>query len=198
MKSRRSIRKFLPDAVPDADIESIIEAAAWAPSGSNQQNWEFIVVRSPEVKERLVEAVKQTIATMADNIVSARAKTEFTGYSAYYTFFADAPVVIAVVQKPYESLARRIIIRYNLAVAAVSTAAVQGPAAAIQNMLLMAQARGLGTCWMTGPLIAQSLLEKELGVASPDELIALVPVGRPAVTPVPPQRKKIQENMRWM
>lgn len=198
IKARRSVRKFLQDPVSDDDIAALIEAASWAPSGTNQQNWRFIVVRSPEVKERLAHAVRSAIETMSAGISSARARAEFSAYSAYYTFFADAPAVIAVVKKPYESLARRIMERYNLAPAAQSTADIQGPAAAVENMLLMAHARGLGACWMTGPLIAQAALEKELGIVPPDALMALVPAGKPAVMPGAPRRKSIDDIIVWM
>jgi len=41
-KKRRSIRKFRPDPVADGDIDKIIEAARWAPSGFNMQPWEYL------------------------------------------------------------------------------------------------------------------------------------------------------------
>lgn len=198
MRTRRSIRKFLADPVADCDITAMIEAASWAPSGTNQQNWHFIVARSAPVKKRLVQAVRQTIETMKEGIVSARARTEFSSYSAYYTFFADAPVVVAVVKQPYESLARRIMKRYHLAQSEISTADIQGASAAVENMLLMAHARGLGACWMTGPLIARPALENVLGIQSPDELMALVPVGKPAVMPSAPVRKNVHEIIQWI
>lgn len=198
MRTRRSIRKFLPDAVADEDIAAVVEAASWAPSGTNQQNWDFIAVRCAAERERLARAVTDTVQSLLARIPSARARAEFERYSAYYTFFAAAPVVIAVVQKPYDSLARRIMERFDLPSAAQSTASVQGPAAAVQNLLLMAHARGLGACWMTGPLIARPALEAVLGVTAPDELMALVPLGKPAVSPPAPRRKDVQQILRWL
>jgi len=44
VKSRRAIRKFKPDPIPDETIEKILDVARWAPSGGNAQPWEFIVV----------------------------------------------------------------------------------------------------------------------------------------------------------
>lgn len=198
MRTRRSIRKFLPDAVADEDITAVIEAASWAPSGTNQQNWAFIAVRSVEVKEQLARAVTDTVQSLLAHIPSARARAEFERYSAYYTFFAAAPVVIAVVQKPYDSLARRIMERFALPSSAQTTASVQGPAAAVQNLLLMAHARGLGACWMTGPLIARPALETALGVTAPDELMALIPLGKPAVSPPAPSRNDVQQIVTWL
>jgi nitroreductase len=48
VKARRSMRSFKPDQVSDEDIDKILEAARWAPSGMNFQPWEFIVVKDRE------------------------------------------------------------------------------------------------------------------------------------------------------
>ncbi|MBC7286424.1 nitroreductase [Hoeflea sp.] len=54
--SRRSIRRFLPDAVPEAVVRDILERAARAPSGSNIQPWKVRVVTGA-ARQRLVDAV---------------------------------------------------------------------------------------------------------------------------------------------
>ena len=56
LRTRRSIRRWKPDPIPDEYIEKMIEAARWAPSGANGQPWEFIIVRDAHVKRRLVAA----------------------------------------------------------------------------------------------------------------------------------------------
>ena len=53
IKSRRSIRQFKNDRVSDEALNILLEAARWAPSWANTQCWEFVVVRNPEIKERL-------------------------------------------------------------------------------------------------------------------------------------------------
>lgn len=58
VKKRRSIRRFKPDPVPDEYIDRIIEVARWAPSGFNMQPWEFVVVRKPELRNKIVQYVK--------------------------------------------------------------------------------------------------------------------------------------------
>jgi nitroreductase len=45
VQKRRSTRRFKPDPIPDEYIDKIIEVARWAPSGFNQQPWDFVVVR---------------------------------------------------------------------------------------------------------------------------------------------------------
>src|SRR6059058_6146135 len=53
MRTQRAIRRLKPDPVDDAIVLRLIELALRAPTGSNAQNWEFIVVRDPAVKARL-------------------------------------------------------------------------------------------------------------------------------------------------
>jgi nitroreductase len=53
IKSRRSIRKFIKQDIPDELIRDIIDAGRWAPSGLNNQPWKFVIVRSQEMKAAL-------------------------------------------------------------------------------------------------------------------------------------------------
>jgi nitroreductase len=49
IRSRRSIREYLPEPVEDSIIEDILEAGHWAPSGLNNQPWRFVVVRDRKI-----------------------------------------------------------------------------------------------------------------------------------------------------
>jgi len=49
IKTRRSVRKFKPDPIPDDLIEKVLEAGRWAPSGLNNQAWRFAVVTDTSV-----------------------------------------------------------------------------------------------------------------------------------------------------
>jgi nitroreductase len=53
LKSRRSIRAFTDESVSDEDLQKVLEAARWAPSGANSQPWEFIVIRDQATKDRM-------------------------------------------------------------------------------------------------------------------------------------------------
>src|SRR3972149_2268438 len=59
-KRRRSIRRFLPDPLPEGAIEKILEVARWAMSGANGQPWEFIVVNDSELRKKIVEIHKDS------------------------------------------------------------------------------------------------------------------------------------------
>jgi nitroreductase len=56
IRERRSVRAFTAQDVSDEEAETLVEAACLAPSAGNLQPWEFVVVKDPGVKRRLVEA----------------------------------------------------------------------------------------------------------------------------------------------
>ena len=53
LTSRKSIRRYKPDPVPDEMIEKILEAARWAPTGENYQPWRCIVIRDQETSNKI-------------------------------------------------------------------------------------------------------------------------------------------------
>ncbi len=73
IRTRRTIRDFKADPVPDQTLHRILQAARWAPSSSNTQPWHFIVIRNPD-----------TIAELGRICTQG-------------TFIGQAPLVIAVV-----------------------------------------------------------------------------------------------------
>src|SRR4051794_10919824 len=67
MLTQRAVRRLLPDEVDDAIVLRCIELALKAPTGSNGQNWEFVVVKDRERKKRLAERYKQAWALYGRN-----------------------------------------------------------------------------------------------------------------------------------
>src|SRR5947208_16399007 len=52
IRSRRNVRSFTGDPIPDADLDQILEAGRRAPSSQNWQPWDFVVVtRRSELRE---------------------------------------------------------------------------------------------------------------------------------------------------
>ena len=60
IKSRRSVRKYTTDTVSDSDIETVLDAARWAPSWANTQCVRWIVVRDTDTKSRLIDTLTPT------------------------------------------------------------------------------------------------------------------------------------------
>jgi len=55
IRQRRSIRRFTPEPVSLAEMEAILDAGRWAPSGLNNQPWRFLVVRPGEPRQDELE-----------------------------------------------------------------------------------------------------------------------------------------------
>lgn len=78
IKGRRSVRAFRSEKnVSEETVQELIDAACWAPSAGNIQPWEFVIVRKPEIKRRLVEAAfKQSFLEDASVVIVVCADEE--------------------------------------------------------------------------------------------------------------------------
>lgn len=76
VRSRRSIRRFAPEAIPDAIVNSCLDLALEAPNSSNLQSWEFHWVRDPGRKKKLAQAcLGQAAARTAAELIVCVART---------------------------------------------------------------------------------------------------------------------------
>lgn len=198
LKQRRSVRKFSDRKVPDGLIKKIIQAALVAPCGGGQRNLEFIVIKNNALKIELKKKVQERIDYFVKKMNSPRAKREFSSYGTYFTFFDQAPVVIAIILKPYDSLTGRMLEKYEGNLSYLKNAGIETVSAAIENMLLAVASLGLGACWMTGPLIAKESLEVTLKISLPNELLALIPIGYAKVNLPQNKLEKIKDYVRFV
>ncbi len=172
---RRSIRKYKSRPVPKEVLKDIMDVAVWAPSGMNRQNWYFVVV-SGDLRDKVVEICYRGYLTYIGKKVEKVFSHKPHVVKETKSFFATlggAPVVIFAYAEPGpESIITD----------------VQNVSAVIQNILLLAYERGLGTCWMTGPLNMEEEFNRLLGVEG-KKLVALITLGYPDEKPrIPPRR----------
>jgi nitroreductase len=190
MKERMSIRKFRKEPVPRDQILRMVEAASWAPTAGNAQNFRFIAVQDKETIARMKGIVDEVVER-----ITGKAPAE--GKPSSHNLFAYAPVAVAVVATPYESVTDKTLRvkdpeRYK-GRRFQANPGLQGVSAAIAQFLLAAHALGYATCWMTGPLIAKPELESALLVNFPEELVAVIALGKSASTATKPPRKATEE-----
>jgi coenzyme F420-0:L-glutamate ligase/coenzyme F420-1:gamma-L-glutamate ligase len=176
--SRRSIRRYRPEPVPQGLIVRLLEAACWAPSAHNRQPWRFAVIAAAEVKERLARAMGARL----------RADLERDGLppevierdvARSYARITGAPVVILVAL----TLADMDVYPDPQRSQAEWTMAVQSVAMAVQNLLLAAHAEGLGACWMCAPLFCPDAVKAALDLPEDWQPQALITLGYPAEAP---------------
>lgn len=188
IKTRRSVRKFTCDPVAPDAVDAMLEAAIWAPSASNRQSWKFVAVSRRPLIEAMAGAVRAAVERLA-SFVEPDDEDKLSllkGYSSFFSFFDGAPLVIAVFFTPRPNFVNVLAGRQIRPEDNLEQASSAG--AAIQNILLTAHSMGYAACWMSGPLLAEDEIAKLLGQKGM-RLAALVPVGVPAETPLPPKRR---------
>lgn len=202
IKKRRSIRKFKSDKIPKEDVYDIIYAATLAPSAHNKQMWRFIAISNKDILREMKRAIMNEIEEVSNWPELKEAGVKVKGMKAYSTFFVKAPLVFAVLVKPYHSMIDEVLklegLKKGQAELLRSQVEIQSVAAAVENLLLAATEKGYGTCWMCGPLIAAPALKEILKIEDPWRLMALVPMGIPDQEPKPKIVKKIDEVLGFI
>jgi len=199
IRQRRSIRSFTDKPVPDDIIRELLEAARLAPSASNRQPWRFIVVTDPKERARLrqicwdqafIEQAPVVFVCCADLTAYAqpsrlKRSQEFMDYGVTETLsgrFADPEFRAALLKLPDPDLG-------IFVAAAVANAYI-----AIEHMVLTATTLGLGSCWV-GALGDEGEINAMFGLPKTTVVVAVLPVGYPAVTPPPRPRISLSEML---
>ena len=184
IKSRRSIRTFKKRMPEKELIMECLEAAAWAPSATNQQPWEFIVltgkalvkvnaVNQENFAERmqeidpfsgLPEECRERQQEIFQSTLDAAEKDGFDpkDFLEKNLRFCDAPAAVYFITHKRDDS------QYLLSTAA-----------AVENFLIAATARGLGTCWLSVVTVCQQDIKEHLKISAEKELIAGIAVGYP-------------------
>lgn len=189
IKSRRSTRRYASKPVESEKIHAVLEAGCYAPSGGNNQSWNFVVLKDPQVLAELAERVQQAFRGMTydETTYASLANSIRLSQRGNYVFHYGAPVLIVVTNKK----------GYGNAMA--------DSACALENMMLMANALDLGSCWINqlhwldeNPEIRAYLAQ--FGVGAEETVCGAValgyadtPDGLPERTPLP--RKDIRITM---
>ncbi|MGZ6249334.1 MAG: nitroreductase family protein [Syntrophales bacterium] len=198
---RRSIRKYKPECPPQEWVRKMILAAMRAPSPSNSQPVRFIRILSPELKDRLLQAMhagEECLLEAVKNVSSAKRITNWVNaYSRFSEFMFDAPVLFAVgTTVTFLNLAERLF---------RAGAMEQGHrrhrdidiavGLALKGYLLKGEELGLGSCILTAPLIFIKEPEDILGLKGV-EIKCFVTTGYPHEEPAYIKRKDITEIYR--
>jgi nitroreductase len=203
IRTRKSIRRFNPDPVPEEDIATMLEAAIMAPSGANRQPWRFIVVKSEQRKREMTECIKKScleLESLLKGVVENPEKTAEALKKRFYLvslFFGTAPVVFMVLMEREDIPLLKCYTNHGMdeyeAFAQFGYVNILSVSAAIENLLLAAHDLGYGACWMNIPFMAKDSLETLFDIESPWELLAMIPVGIPAHNPRKPPRKRVED-----
>lgn len=94
LKNRRSIRKFQPRQVTDQDLDAVLEAGLYAPSGMNTQNTVLVAVRDPQVRNQLSRMNAKVLGSSADPFYGAPCVVVVLADPERYTWLEDGSLVM--------------------------------------------------------------------------------------------------------
>jgi len=186
IKTRRSVRKYLPQPVPEEAVLAVLVAAGLAPSAHNSQPWSFIILENPSVKQELAKVMADAWGadTEKDGV-----KVEAKMTQERVDRFANAPaLILACISmnglRKFSDQKRQMLER---------DLAQQSLGAAMQNLLLTAHALGFGACWFCAPGFCKETVRKVLGIPEAVEPEVFVILGYSAETPSVPSKKPLKE-----
>jgi len=192
IQSRRSIRKFKSDPVPDSFIQELLEAARLAPSGSNLQPARYVVIKSEKERAKLKECTPLPFVVNApvvfacciDKGVMDNSKERYKELMAADAF-ADTPLADGAMIEAY---ARR---RKSLDPAVIRAYLALNAAIAIEHIALRAVDLGLGSCWIM--MFDNEKTRRILELDDRYDVVALLPVGYPDQSPAARPRVPMAE-----
>jgi len=182
LQSRRTVRRYRPEPVAREDLERLVEAARWVPTGANCQCQQFTVITAPDrlgrLRQEIMDHYRRYAAALAEGGPASGAAGQMHEHvlAAVPSFvknvdagrdrlFFEAPVAILIHAPRHEVLPE----------SACAFAALA--------MALMAEALGLGTCitaYASLALQARPELARETGVPEGNEVYYVLVVGHPA------------------
>ena len=198
MRTCRAMRRLRPDPVPEALLVSLIEAAQQAPSGSNQQNGRWLIVRDQTRKDRLAalnrKAVESYLDRRPDGLSSlpepeATSQRRILGAIRWQSeHMAEAPALIVAC----------LAMRNPPADSSISGLGAGGSVwPGVQNLLLAARGLGLGAALTTLALSDRAAFKEVVELPAGIEPLCLIPIGYPTGNFGPTSRRPVEEILRW-
>lgn len=182
IQKRRSVRVYKTGKVTDEQLQAILEAARWAPSGANTQPWELIVTRDRKKMKRIRE--------IYDNEWRQRKREDPVNYKGLKKdYVGDVSVIVLVCGDPRTKMVylttRQQADREKLFQASVANA--------VQQMMLVAASMSLGTVWVSVREEVEPDLRELFQVPEPLRLLWIVPFGHASSWPKAKSRRKVSD-----
>jgi nitroreductase len=195
----RSMRRLKADPLPRETLETILDAGVHAPSGSNFQNWAFLVVKEGEdkrfIRDHYLKSYREleqigSIPSMTDIPPDRRRMFDTAIHLAEH--MDEVPVLLlAITGTDFPTYADA---NNPRSVTATLHASIYP---AVQNILLAARSLGVGATLTTLHYFFEDELKSRFGIPLDKEIAALVPMGYPVGHFGPTARRPASEITHW-
>ncbi|MBU0975028.1 nitroreductase family protein [Patescibacteria group bacterium] len=211
LRTRRSVRLFKEDPIPEEILNKIIEAAEYAPSSKNTKPWEYFILRGKE-KAKICDIVveeypkrgkpfrkREDIQPKAQaldtkSIEKFRDATVMTNVGSIL-FIRKAPVLVLVFNKaPYTAGEENVINEIDKEALLAHTVEIESCSNFVLSILLAAHDYGLGACWIADANFCRYKIKKYLGTKN--DLVAGVVLGYSKQS-IPPKKIEIEKISYW-
>jgi 5,6-dimethylbenzimidazole synthase len=184
VKNRRSYRQFKQDPFPDEFITRIIEAARWAPSAFHTQPWEFVVVKNPDIKNRIVSILDGKAPAIKDPAKKGIQRNSFRDAPVFIFLLCDWRARVGLPDRTADNSAK---------VASLYTSSL---ANAFVYMHLAAAALGLASQWYSASSRpeAEQAIKELIGIPEALSIYDMMVVGYGANQPA----TKIMRDLNGM
>ncbi|SFH09552.1 Nitroreductase [Desulfotomaculum arcticum] len=191
IKSRRSIRKFKAQSIPENYLNELLDAGRMAPSGSNLQPTRYVVIESDEARAKLRDCSPLPFVWQAPAVIAVCIDTQ----AAYKSEerFKELKEANAFVDTPLNNIDAKDYIKRRRAMDEVALRAYLSlnAAIAIDHITLRAVDLGLGSCWVM--MFDKEKTKKAINLDDKYEIVALLPIGYPDQEPAPRPRLRMNE-----
>lgn len=183
LKTRRSLAQLKPDPVPRELVEQLLEAATWAPNHKKVEPWKFFVFTN-ESRQKLADAFVENYKF--DHPHASEEELNGPGRKSANRVLASPLVIVVTSESGKDEI--QTLENYGAVCAAV------------EHILLVAHALGLGAFWRTGEAAytaPQNAIKDLIGVGGSTQIAAFLLIGFPAVTEKNSPRAPFQEKTVW-
>ncbi|MBT4249079.1 nitroreductase family protein [bacterium] len=186
MATRRSVREFSDEDIPDKVLENIIRTAMSAPSGANKEPWQFSVVKDKTVKKKIRKAAEEEEKKFYKERATEEWLKDLNKFATDWRkpFLEEAPALIVVFRQSYDNSGS--LKRKNYYV---------GESVGIASGFLITAIHNAGLVSLTHTPSPMGFLEKILKRPTNEKAFLLIPVGYPEPnTQVPMLKKRRYKN----
>jgi nitroreductase len=183
MQTRGSVRKYQPGVeMPQADLEEILTLAAKAPSSWNLQHWRYLVISSPEQKQKLLP-IAYNQEQVVDACVTVAILGDLEANKTAHQIYGEALNAGQITKEIHDNMVSQVDGAYANNPQLARDEAIMNASLSAMQLMLAAKAKGYDTCPMGG--FSREALIKEFNIPERYIPVMLISIGK-AATPARP------------